>query len=99
MFDEESPEDKIIGWLEDEGALVMEGVDENGEIVMKMVPEKLKQVFPELYDSFMHQVDQSIMLLYDAGYVDISYDEELRPRFSITEAGTKILKRYGYRVD
>lgn len=96
MFEEDMPEDKIIGWLEDEGALTIEGIDEDGELVLKMIPEKMKEVFPELYESLSEEINEALLELYDAGYIDISYNEELKPVFSINESGKKILNKYGY---
>lgn len=96
MFEDFESEEEIIGWLEDQGALTIEGVDESGEIVLRMIPEKMKQVFPELYYDMRKEIDMALWELYEMGYVRVSYDEDLNPSFSITEEGKKIMEKYGY---
>ena len=61
-----------------------------------MIPERMKEVFPELYESLSEEINYALMELYDAGYIDISYSEDLKPAFSINEKGKKILNKYGY---
>ena len=95
MFDDMS-DDEMIGWLEDQGALILEGVDENGEFILRMNADKMKEVFPEFYEAMMDDLSDTLMELYELGYVDISYNEHLEAGFSISEEGRRIMKKHGY---
>ena len=87
MFDKS--DDEIIGWLEQEGAVIWEGMDQNGEAIFRFDLEKLKDVMPPLYEEIMSDIDSDLMVLYEQGFVDIDYDEDLNARFRATEKGLK----------
>ena len=92
-------DDELIGWLEDEGALVMEGVDANGEIVLKVNSEKMKAIYPELYELMNQELSEVLLNLYEMGLVDVSYDDNLEARFSISEEGKKMMDKYGFGLE
>jgi len=93
MFDKD--DDKIIGWLEEQGAVIWDGMAEDGEAIFRFDLVKLKEVMPELYDEIMQDVDQDLMTLYDEGFVDIEYDENLNVAFKITQKGLKWMEDNG----
>jgi hypothetical protein len=85
MFDKD--DDEIIGQLEDQGAIVWDGVAENGEAVFRFNLDRLKDVMPELYAEIMSEIDEDLMFLYDKGLVEIEYDENLNAQFRLSEEG------------
>ena len=71
-----NPEDeKMIGWLEEQGAIVWDGVANNGEAVFRFDLDKLKEVLPALYEEIMSDIDNDLIQLYQEGFVEIEYDE------------------------
>ena len=93
MFNSE--DDEIIGYLEDQGAVIWEGQAENGEAVFKFDLEKLKIVMPELYEEIMSDIDQDLMELYKAGMVEIEYDEDLNAMFRMSKKAEEFMRKLG----
>ena len=93
MFDKD--DDKIIGYLEDQGAIIWDGLAENGEAVFRFDLERLKEVMPELYEEVMADVDNDLMMLYQNGFVEIEYDENLNAMFRATEKGQEWARKMG----
>lgn len=94
MFDKN--DDELIGFLEDQGAIVWDGVDTNGEAVFKFDLEKLKVVMPEMHAEIMKDIDADLMTLYEEGLVELEYDENLNAMFKITEKGKKWSQEMGF---
>lgn len=94
MFDSE--DDKMIGWLEDQGAIVWEGLAEDGQAMFRFDLDKLQEVMPELYAEIMNDIDQDLMKLYEMGLVELEYDENLNAMFKATEAGLKLAEEMGF---
>ena len=88
MFDKN--DDEMIGYLEDQGAIIWDGIAENGESVFRFDLDKLKTVMPELYTEIMSDIDKDLMDLYKAGLVEIEYDEDLNAMFKLSEKGLKM---------
>ena len=93
MFDKN--DDKMIGWLEEQGAIVWDGMAENGEAVFRFDLEKLKIIMPEMYQEIMADIDNDLMTLYQEGLVEMEYDEDLNAMFKPTEKGMKWAKEMG----
>jgi hypothetical protein len=74
-FDEFESDDEMIGWLEEQGALIWDGMDETGDPMFKFDMDILKDVCPPLYDTLMEDIDNDLLELYKAGLVEIEYDE------------------------
>lgn len=87
----ENPEeiDEIIAELVEVGALVPHGMF-NGEFTYTIMPEILKAYNPELYDLYMEELDDTLIELVKKDFVSVEYDENLTPRFSLTETGKKV---------
>lgn len=83
---------QMIGWLEEQGALFWVGVGKDGEPMFRFDLDKLKQVFPPLYQEITEEIDNDLMELYQAGLVEVDYDEELNARFKLTDKGRDMLK-------
>lgn len=86
--------DDEIAFLVDAGALVPHGMD-GDEPTYRFVPEILQVVSPELYKIYMEELDQSLLKLYEEGLVEVDYDENLVPRFSLTDEGYEYIKEAG----
>lgn len=84
-------EEDMIGYLEEEGAIIWEGMDEQGEALFKFNLPRLKEVMPELYDDVMADIDADLMKLYEEGLVELEYDENLNALFRPTQKAIKIL--------
>lgn len=93
MFDKN--DDEIIGYLENEGAIFWDGVAENGEAVFRFDLDRLKQVMPALYDEIMADIDEDLMTLYQEGFVEVEYDENLNAMFRATEKGREWAEKLG----
>lgn len=80
---------KVIGYLEEQGAITWGGIDENGEALFYFNMEILREVMPELYDDIIADLDTDLLKLYEQGLVEVEYDEDLNASFRITEKGQK----------
>jgi hypothetical protein len=89
-------DDEMIGYLEDQGAIVWDGVADNGEAVFKFNLDKLKEILPEMYEEIMADIDNDLMKLYDQGFVEIEYDEDLNALFRPTQKGAEWAKKMGF---
>jgi hypothetical protein len=86
-------EDKLAHYLEI-GAISVEGIDENGEIIFA-INETAKDIAPELWQSHIEYVDKSLLELYEAGLVEVEYDENLEATLHLTPEGHRIAKEKG----
>lgn len=94
MFDKD--DDAMIGWLEEQGAIIWDGMANDGEAVFRFNLEKLKEVMPEMYEEVMSDIDKDLMHLYELGFVEIEYDEDLNAMFRPTEKGQEWVKKMGF---
>jgi len=78
----------LIDTLILEGALVISGIDsDTGEIVYTFT-DKLKEMAPDLYASFLEMIQQSVMSLWEKGFVNMNVTEQ-NPKVSLTEMALK----------
>ena len=89
----EPDDDKIIGYLEDQGAIIWDGQSDDGEAVFRFDLEKLKEVMPDLHAEIMADIDKDLMELYQMGMVEVEYDENLNAMFKITEEAEQIMRK------
>lgn len=76
------------------GAITVEGVDENGELIFA-IHEKSKDIAPELWEAHMKYVDDSLLELYEQGLVEVEYDENLEATLHLSAEGHRIAKQMG----
>jgi len=76
------------------GAIELEGMDESGELIFS-ITEKAKEIAPELWEAHQEYVDESLMRLYESGYINITYNENLEALIEITEEGRKMAREMG----
>ena len=81
---ERTPEEEaFVGMLLDYGALYIGGKDDDGNELYFMDSKIMKEVCRPFYDMWMADIDEALLKLYEQGLVDVTYDENLQPRFSI----------------
>ncbi len=90
-MDEE--EEKMAYYLEI-GAIELAGMDEEGEFIFK-ITEKSQEVAPELWQAHIDYVDESLMELFELGFINVTYDENLEAHLEVSEAGKKLAKEMG----
>jgi hypothetical protein len=90
---EEDNDEKLAYYLEI-GAVSLEGMDENGELIYS-ISEDAKDLAPELWQSHTEYVDRSIIELYEAGLVEIEYDENLNATIHISPEGQRLAREKG----
>ena len=78
-------------YMEECGVLEWVGMDTSGERTFVFNFEKMHQEMPELYYAVMEELNNELLQLYKYGFVDIEYNENLEPRFKITEEGKQYL--------
>jgi len=87
-------EDMELAHYMEIGAVELEGMDENGEMIFS-ITEKAKELAPELWDAHMRHVEESLMTLYANDLVNVEYDENLEAKISIKPEGYKLAKELG----
>lgn len=88
----ESLDDQMMGYLEENGAIIWDGVDESGEAVFRFNLDILKDLYPPLYKQVMEEIDQDLLKLYENGFVEVEYDEELNAMFKISDKGKEFFE-------
>lgn len=90
---------EIMEYLISEGAAFFDGVDEDGEAIYGFDMDILEEVSPELYQVLIDDVDKELLILFEKGLLEVSYDEELNATFEISEEGKKTLLEAGFAID
>jgi hypothetical protein len=76
------------------GAVELAGMDEDGEFIFQ-ITDKAKEVAPELWQAHIEYVDESLMELFELGFIEVTYDENLEAHLNVSEAGKKLAKEMG----
>jgi hypothetical protein len=90
---EDSFDEKLAHYIEI-GAIEAAGIDESGEFIFA-INESAQELAPELWEAHMHFVDQSLIELYEAGYLKVDYNEDLEATISLSPEGFEIAKARG----
>jgi hypothetical protein len=85
---------KDIEYYIEIGAVSVEGIDEDGEFIF-LVTEKAKAVAPELWKAHTEYIDDAMLKLFESGFLDVSYDENLEATFSLSQEGEEMAKELG----
>jgi hypothetical protein len=95
MHDDEYDDgDSRLAYYLEIGAVSLEGMDENGEMIFS-ISETAKEIAPELWQSHIEYVDKSLMELYEAGLVEVEYDENLEATLHLSPEGQRVAKEKG----
>jgi hypothetical protein len=90
---------EIMDYLIEEGAAMLDGIDEDGDPVYKFDMEVLEEVMPELHQVMMDDMDKVLLDLFEKGLVEVSYDEDLNALMSITPEGREAMIDAGFDMD
>jgi hypothetical protein len=80
------------------GAVEVAGIQEDGQFLYE-ITEKAKDIAPELWESHLEYIDNTILDLYEKGLVEIEYNEDLEASISVSEEAKVILRAYGMYED
>ena len=92
---EDKNDDEMLAYYLEIGVVSLEGMDENGEMIYSINQELARDLAPELWQSHIDYVDKSLIELYEAGLVEIEYDENLQATLHLSPEGQKIAKEKG----
>ena len=92
---EDKNDDEMLAYYLEIGVVSLEGMDENGEMIYSINQELARDLAPELWQSHVDYVDKSLIELYEAGLVEIEYDENLQATLHLSPEGQKIAKEKG----
>jgi len=87
--------EQFMNYLEDEGVLEWVGMTTDGERTFVFNFEKMYDIFPELYDAIVDELNNELLHLYELGMITIEYNTDLTPKFRITEQGRAYLQENG----
>lgn len=93
-MDEERDSNMDLSHYIEIGAVTIEGMDEDGEIIFG-INEKAKELAPELWQAHIKYVDESLLQLYQSGLLEVEYDENLEATFHLSPEGQKVAKQLG----
>lgn len=90
--------EEFMTFMEDNGILEWVGMDESGERTFVFNFDVMYSIMPDLYHVMMEDINNELLHLYQAGFVDIEYDNELSPHFKINDEGRKYLMDHGIPI-
>jgi len=91
-------EEEFFDYLIQNNIMVLYGMTENNEVSYALNLKKLKELVPELYESIMQDMDETLLELYRDNLVQIEYDEDLNVKYGITDEAYEILRKKGYDI-
>ena len=94
MEDYEDSDDARMAHYLEIGAIELAGVDENGEMIFA-INEIAEEIAPELWQAHIDYVDKNLVELYEEGYIQVEYDENLEAMISLSKEGLQIAKERG----
>jgi membrane protease subunit (stomatin/prohibitin family) len=86
-------DEKLSMYLE-MGAVELAGMDESGEFIFQ-ITEKAKDVAPELWQAHQEHIDRSLVQLYEAGLIRVTYNDNLEAIIEMSEEGHELAKELG----
>jgi hypothetical protein len=96
MYEEvhmDNHDEEIARYLE-MGAIEIEGVDEDGEIVYS-ISDSAEEIAPELWSAHIEYVDNALLDLYQSGLISIEYNEDLEATINLSKEGYNKAKSMG----
>lgn len=85
--DDEQEREEYVDYLIEIGILEEDGFDEDGSMTYTYNFPLMKETDPELYEHVMSGINEGLMDLFTAGYIEINYDENLVAHFKATPEG------------
>jgi len=93
--DESFENDKLMSYYIELGVISVEGLDEKGELIYSINEDLAREYAPELLQSHQEYVDRSLLELYQAGLINIEYNENLEATIHMSPMGYKAAKEKG----
>lgn len=90
---------EIMEHLVEEGAAILDGIDEDGEPIYKFDMDILEEIMPELHQAMMDDMDKVLIDLYQKGLIEVTYDENLNAQMSVSPEGKQALEDAGFDMD
>jgi hypothetical protein len=87
-------DDDLLNYYIEIGAVEVAGISQDGEFIYK-ITEKANEIAPELWQAHMDYIDESLMSLYKAGLVNITYNEDLEAIIQLSKEGYEAAKKLG----
>jgi hypothetical protein len=89
-------ENELFEYLLEVGALEIDGVASDGEIMFKINSEKMKEYCPDMLEIMREDLESSLLGLYEQGLVEMQYNENLEAIFNISPEGEEALLKMGF---
>lgn len=89
-------ENAVFNYLLEVGALEIDGVAQDGEILYKVNSAKMAEYCPEMLEVMQEDLEGSLLDLYEKGLVEMQYNEDLEAIFNISPEGEKALLEMGF---
>ena len=89
-------EDALFAYLMDVGAITIDGMSRDGELLFRIDQKLMKEYCPELLEVFNEDLEESLMDLFDKGLVDVQYNENLEAIFSVSNEAIDEIEKYGF---
>ena len=74
------------------GAINLVGLNDDGEAVYE-ITEQAQELAPDLWQAHIDYVDRTMIELFDAGLLNVEYDENLEATIHLTKEGYDNLKK------
>lgn len=87
---------ELMEHLLEEGAVIFDGLDEDGQPVYKFDMETLEEVMPELYQVLTDDMDAILLDLFQKDLIEISYDENLNANMKMSLEAIGVLEQAGF---
>jgi len=94
MDEEEDKFQMDLAYYMEIGAVNLVGMDETGQAVYE-ITEIAKEIAPELWEAHIDYVDRSLTELFEAGLINVEYNEDLEAIIHMTPEGYQAAKEYG----
>ena len=94
--DMQKEEEAYFAYLLEVGAMEIQGVAPDGQLMFKPNPEKMKEYAPEMYEMMQADIESSLLELYKEGMVDMEYDDNLVAKFRMTDKAKEEMARFGF---
>lgn len=85
----------FMQYMFDQDVLSIHGIDESGEFLIQTDLNRAKEVCPPFFEALMEDQDKDLIEMYEAGLINIEYNDDLEVMIGLTEKGIETMKQYG----
>ena len=87
-------DDELLAHYIEIGVVEIAGMQEDGELIFA-INESAKELAPELWQAHSEYIDDTLVELYEEGYITVEYNENLEATIGLSTEGIKIAKEKG----